>query len=329
VNRTPCYEPGCLVIPVVSLDVLPADVPAEYAPAMVSACSDALAEGRCAMAQTLPESTQPEAVALVLWQGDGFLQVTVRVGRGGGQWVARALTFSERDSISERWTTVGLTVATLVGETRARAAQARANQDETSAPTAQPLAAEPAPSPSSEPAVDLRPVARPKPLAEPRWQMRVGAVTGPGWDNGAWRVGSWLSLGFKVARTPVVLHAVGSYAVSNGPTIQTAELSSHWVTLGVGAGVSGTWRALNVAGTTAVELAYRRVDVDLRGQSASAEEVPVSLRALASFPADGTLAATGGAVVRLPPSNPNESSGLRVAGPAFALEVFAGLEVRL
>ena len=67
-----------------SLDVLPADVPAEYAPAMVAACSDALADGRCAMAQTLPESTQPEAVALVLWQGDAFLQVNVRVGRGGG-----------------------------------------------------------------------------------------------------------------------------------------------------------------------------------------------------------------------------------------------------
>src|SRR6185503_6492826 len=86
---------------------------------MVSACSDALSSGECAMAATLPESTQPEAVALVLWQGEGFLQVTVRVGRGGGQWLARALTFSERDSVSERWTTVGLTVATLVGETRA------------------------------------------------------------------------------------------------------------------------------------------------------------------------------------------------------------------
>ena len=34
-----------LVPPLVSLDVLPADVPAQYAPAMVAACTEALAEG--------------------------------------------------------------------------------------------------------------------------------------------------------------------------------------------------------------------------------------------------------------------------------------------
>ena len=317
--------------PVVSLDVLPADVPAEYAPAMVSACSDALAEGRCAMAQSLPESTQPEAVALVLWQGEGFLQVTVRVGRGGGQWVARALSFSERDSISERWTTVGLTVATLVGETREREARAVTGQDETSA--------QPASVPGKTTAGDqlakanVPPAATPpatRPAApSPRWQGRVGALAGPGWDNGDWRAGGWLSLGFKLPSTPVVLHGFGSYAWSRGPAIQTTELSTRWMTLGVGAGVTGTWRALNLAGSAAVEVAYRRIAVDVRDQTATDRELPVNLRALASVPADGTWAATGGAVVRLPPGNPNESSGLRVRGPTVALEVLAGLEVRL
>jgi hypothetical protein len=321
------------VTPVVSLDVLPADVPAEYAPAMVSACSDALAEGRCAMAQTLPESTQPEAVALVLWQGEGFLQVTVRVGRGGGQWVARALSFSERDSISERWTTVGLTVATLVGETRAREAQAHSGQDETSAqPALTPIgesktSGHPQTQSEAMPAA-TRPTAQPAALP-PRWQGRIGLLTGPGWDNGDWRAGGWLSLGFKLPGTPVVLHGFGSYALSRGPTLQSEGLSTRWLTLGAGAGVTGIWQALNVAGTTAVEVAYRRVDVDVRGQTASDQEVPVSLRALVSYPADGTLAATGGALVRLPPSNPNESSGLQVRGPAVALELVAGLEVRL
>ena len=236
--------------PVVSLDVLPADVPAEYAPAMVSACSDALAEGRCAMAQTLPESTQPEAVALVLWQGEGFLQVTVRVGRGGGQWVARALSFSERDSISERWTTVGLTVATLVGETRERGAQAHSDQDETNAqpglpePARDPKASSPPPAKAEFPAA-----AQPSALA-PRWQGRIGLLTGPGWDNGDWRAGGWLSVGFKLPGTPVVLHGFGSYALSRDPTLQGEQLSTRWLTLGAGAGVTGTWQALNVACTT-------------------------------------------------------------------------------
>ncbi len=317
------------MFPVVSLDVLPADVPAEYAPAMVSACSDALPEGRCALAQTLPESTQPEAVALVLWQGESFLQVTVRVGRGGGQWLARALTFSERDSISERWTTVGLTVATLVGETRAREADGRGSAPlETNAPPA-PIPGEPPSSASESRAADARPAARPSTLPAARWQARFGAVAGPGWASGSWRLGSWLSLGFRIPGTPVVLHTLGSYALSSGPTVQGAELSTRWATLGGGAGLTGTWRALDIAGTAAVEAAYRWVDVDYRGQGAAAQDVPISVRALASFPARGTVAATAGAAVRLPPGNSNKTSGLRVNGGAFEAEIVAGLEVRL
>ena len=323
--------------PVVSLDVLPADVPAEYAPAMVSACSDALAEGRCAMAQTLPESTQPEAVALVLWQGADFLQVTVRVGRGGGQWVARALSFSERDSLSERWTTVGLTVATLVGETRALDVRPRGNGvDET---LAQPVIAAveppplPAPPPVGAPAHDA-PAAAP-PLSSPdravprHWQGRFGAVVGPGWDAGGWRIGSWLSLGFRIPSTPVVLHALGSYAWSSGPRIQDNELSSRWATLGLGAGVIGTWQALDLAGTAAIDVAYRRVDVDFRGRPSSDQEVPVSLRGLLSFPARGLVAATGGLVMRLPPVGAGETHGFLVQSSHVSMEVLAGVEVRL
>ena len=318
--------------PVVSLDVLPADVPAEYAPAMVAACSDALADGRCAMAQTLPESTQPEAVALVLWQGDGFLQVTVRVGRGGGQWVARALSFSERDSLSERWTTVGLTVATLVGETRAQHTKGR-DDDRRETPTqpGPPIHTTPTTAPAVSKPADVRPTSAARPNAPPpaRWQGRFGAVTGPGWDSGNWRVGSWLSLGFRISGTPVVLNALASYALSNGPSVQGAELSTRWATVGLGAGLTGTWPALDLTGSAAVEVAYRRIDVDYRGQAASDQELPVSLRALLSYPAGGALAATGGFAVRVPPGNPNETSDWRVRSPAVSGEVVAGLEVRL
>jgi hypothetical protein len=317
------------VSPVVSLDVLPADVPAEYAPAMVAACSDALAAGRCAMAQTLPESTQPEAVALVLWQGDGFLQVTVRVGRGGGQWVARGLSFSERDSLSERWTTVGLTIATLVGETRVLDATGRVH--EPPKPPVPPSETRP----TAAPAIDKPAEVAPSPAAGPaaplswRWQGRFGAVTGPGWDSGNWRAGSWLSLGFRISGTPLVVNALGSYALSYGPIIEGADLSTRWATLGVGVGLTGTWSALDLAGSAAVELAYRRMDVEYRGQATSDQEVPIHLRALVSFPARGALAATGGFALRLPPGNPNETSGMRVRGPAVSGEVVAGLEVRL
>lgn len=314
--------------PVVSLDVLPADVPAEYAPAMVTACSEALADGRCAMAQNLPESTRPEAVALVLWQGDAFLQVTVRVGRGGAQWVARALTFSETDSVSERWTTVGLTIATLVGETRDLDGKAPdPARDETRPQSASARPESPAtlaPNASTPPSESARRIS-----TAPHWQVRLAAVTGPGWDAGAWRVGGWASLGFRLARTPLVLSASGSFAVSDGPDILGYDLASRWTTLGLGVGLTGAWPALNVAGSALLEVSYRRVDVDFRGQSLSDEEVPVSLRGFASYPAHGTLAATAGFGMRVPPNNPNETSGLRVQGATVSAEVLAGLEVRL
>ncbi|HEY5373296.1 MAG TPA: hypothetical protein VIK01_06395, partial [Polyangiaceae bacterium] len=96
-------EPA-LLSPVVTIDVMPADVPAEYAPAMVVACTQALPQGVCALASATPEGAQPDAVALVLWQGDRFLEVSVRVGQHGSQWVARRLSFAEGDSLADRFT---------------------------------------------------------------------------------------------------------------------------------------------------------------------------------------------------------------------------------
>jgi hypothetical protein len=91
----------------------------------------------------------------------------------------------------------------------------------------------------------------------------------------------------------------------------------------------GTLHALDLSGSASVEVAYRRVDVDWAGRSTGDQELPVRLRALASFPANGPLAATAGVVVRLPPGNSNESNGLHVEGPTFSAEVVVGLEVRL
>jgi hypothetical protein len=220
-----------------------------------------------------------------------------------------------------------LTVATLVGETRALDSKGRDDgQRETATQPAPRVEATPV---SKPPVVGPLPAAGPSTPPPARWQGRFGAVTGPGWDSGNWRVGSWLSLGFRISGTPLVLNTLASYALSSGPSIQGAELSTRWATLGVGVGLTGTWSALDLAGSAALEVAYRRVDVDYRGHAASDQEVPVSLRALLSFPARGVLAATGGFALRLPPGNPNETSGLRVSSPAISGELVAGLEVRL
>jgi hypothetical protein len=288
---------------------------------MVAACSEALAEGRCEMAAALPESARPEAVALVLWQGDGYLQVTIRVGRGGGQWVARALTFSERDSISERWTTVGLTVATLVGESHALEEP----------PTRDPAPVTPVPSSAPTPSVPSPSKAPPQGAGEraPRWLASGGGLAGPGWDAGGWQRGGWLAVTYRLAGVPLQAHATGSYAFSDGPRVQGQLTSTVWMTAAVGAGVFGTFRPLSVTGSAELQLGYRRIDVDFNGRSASDRELPVQLRALASAPATGMLAGTFGMVLRLPPQHSNESGGLTLRGASLAAEALLGLEVRL
>lgn len=302
--------------PVVSLDVLPADVPAEYAPAMVAACSDAIAEGSCAMAATLAESTRPDAVALVLWQGAEYLQVTVRVGRGNGQWLQRALSFSERDSISERFTTVGLTVATLVGETMPQQEPAPAPVR----PAAPRLAAPPAP---PQPAV---PSAAP---AEPLFRAQIAGLAGPSWDGAVWQKGGWVSVGLQLPHSPFVFHAFGSYALSSGPVLNEVRLSTSSLTGGVGAGVGGTWETLSLRGVALIELGVRRLQVERNSLSVTETELPVRLRASASFPASGPLGVMAGGALRIPPSSGGASDAQHLRGPAVETELLAGLEVRL
>ena len=269
------------------------------------------------MASTLPESTRPDAVALVLWQGEAYLQVTVRVGRGNGQWVQRVLTFSEQDSISERFTTVGLTVATLVGET---------------APQPKPSIA----SSSAQPTVTVAPIAAPsKPLVAATGSSRsylfhadVAALLGPSWSQGGWQNGGYLSVAFRIPHSPFVLHGFGSYAVSSGPELNGIDIQSSWLTGGIGAGLAGTWHAVSVYGAAALELAGRRVQVERAGHSASDTEMPFRLRLSASFPARGPVGAFAGGLVRIPPTS-GESDDQKLSGPALAAELLAGVQVRL
>jgi hypothetical protein len=298
----------------VSLDVLPADSPAEYAPVMVGACSNALSSGRCAMAAELPESRHPDAVALVLWQGDTYLQVTVRVGRGDGQWTTRTITFSDRDSISDRFTTIGLTVATLVGETSPQPAPT----------TTPPPGPAPPPSPRSSDQLTAPP---PAPVVGRPFRLQAGVEAGPGWSGGGWQRGGWVSVTFQAPATPLLFHAAGSYAVSSGPALQGVELEGQWVTAGLGAGATGTLSALQLRGSVAAELGLRRVEVARGGRSTSDWETPLRLRALAAFPAEGRIGLTAGGLLRVFPVGASGDATHLRAG--FDAEVLAGIEVRL
>lgn len=311
---------------VVSVDVIPADVPAEHAAAAVSACSGAVAAGTCELASSLPESAQPQAVALVLWQGGGFLQVTIRVSHGGGKWTARSLSFSERDSVAERWTTVGLTIATLVGETEI------GNQDQTTTVGA---VEEPRATVEAEPVRDEisgATVPRGSPPVAPRepgLRLTLGGIAGHGWRGGRAQLGGFLALGLRVAGTPLLAQGFASFGSAADATGSGRDLVSDWVTVGLGAGVMGTLNAFDLGGSALFELAYRRILVTYGGRELSAHEWPLRLRAAAVFPAHGRFAATAGAVVRIPTFRESESEPVVLSSPALAAEFFTGLEVRL
>ena len=267
-------------------------------------------EGVASSRESLLESEQPDAVALVLWQDPSYLQVTVRVGRGNGQWVVRSLTFSDRDSISERWITIGLTVATLVGE-----GQSKRTETPAVAAVAPPRESAPPKAPDERTLTGF--------------DLAGGALAGPGWDEGSPQFGGWLALGFGFASVPAALRAFGSYAVSRGPLIQGRELKTDWLTVGLSGAVVGTFHALDLRGSAALEVALRQVRVDLDGRTASAQEVPVRVRLFASYPSESRVALTAGTIVRLPPLSSEESDEAHLRGPLLAVELVGGVEVRL
>jgi hypothetical protein len=313
---------------VVSVDVLPADVPAEHAAAAVSACSGALSAGTCELASSLPESAQPQAVALVLWQGSGFLQVTIRVSHGGAQWTARSLSFSERDSVAERWTTVGLTIATLVETEHTSGDETAATA--TPAPDQAPQAApEPAASPHRSTGATAPMHRLPVAPRERAVRFTLGGLVGQGWQGGRAQLGGFLTLGLRAAGTPFLAQGFASFGSATDATASGRNLVSQWITAGAGGGVTGILDALDLGGSALFELAYRRILVAHGGRDLSTHEWPLRFRAAAAFPAHGRFAATAGAVVRIPTFGASESEPLVLSSPALAAELFTGLEVRL
>ncbi|MEZ4371787.1 MAG: hypothetical protein R3B07_13220 [Polyangiaceae bacterium] len=147
------------MVPLVAIEVPVGEPPAAVA-TMLEACSSALAEGRCVAADA--ETQTPTALAVVSWLGKDHLTARVEVGqrassRSSVSWHRRDLNFASGDSISERWTAVGYTIATIVGEIAEGAASIDATRKQSSAE----------PERSSEPS--QAPIARAQSRTSSRW----------------------------------------------------------------------------------------------------------------------------------------------------------------
>jgi hypothetical protein len=222
--------------PTVVIDTPASDRSAALEPTMVEACTNAIAEGRCALASQTSDADQAEAraVAIVSW-ADGE-QRTARIEVGlrradRGQWLARTIEFRPQDAQPERWRAVGLVIATLVGD----AIHAEA------APVPPPAPA-PSPAPPPPPPPPIR--AAPEPVTHDRAWVDAGALIGPGLDTGAPRFGAGIRAAWAPLRPPLFVTVAAAYAGS--ARASTTGVGASWTTLAAGVGpvVSAAGNAL-------------------------------------------------------------------------------------
>jgi len=139
-------------MPIVLVELPAADAADVNAPALVAACSSGLRRGSCVVEEP-PNGERATAVAIVVWLDPEHLRARIDVGRRAEEragWQVRELSFHEQDAPLERWRSVGLAIAGVVGEaTLLEPAQRGA-----------PKSARPKPSAQSKPAPSVSPQSR-------------------------------------------------------------------------------------------------------------------------------------------------------------------------
>jgi hypothetical protein len=215
---------------------------------VLDACNEVIQNGVC-----LPEGAAHAEAAratAIARPDESVLSVHIEVQlgpSGEGPWLVRDLQFGARDPTAERWRSVGLAIATLVGEGEQRQAeQATAEGTEAAAPreaapeTPAPVSAAPA-APASASRAEATPSRsvvssedRETSGAGPPWAplfIGIGVLAGPGFDDGVWRLGgsaraSWtFPEGFQL-----VTSADYSWRAS------TSEFTASWLSLQAGVG---------------------------------------------------------------------------------------------
>jgi hypothetical protein len=108
------------MFPAVVIDLGTHVAPAE-ATWVLDACNAAIVAGSCEL--DAPASEPPHALAIVRWVGSEQRRVRIEVGLRESEhsaWSVREIVFSSGDPLRERWRSVGLVLATLVGEVEAK-----------------------------------------------------------------------------------------------------------------------------------------------------------------------------------------------------------------
>jgi hypothetical protein len=203
-------------MPIVLVELPAADAADINAPALIAACSSGLRRGTCAVEEA-PNGERATAVAIVVWLDPEHLRARIDVGRRAEQragWQVRELSFHEQDALPERWRSVGLAIAGVVGE----------------ATLLEP--AKPAPARATEP----KPIAPRARATERDWRVDLGPTLENGVSGGAPSAGAWLDLAWQCCGSvplELTLSAANAWSVRD-----TAGVATRFSTLGAGVGVT-------------------------------------------------------------------------------------------
>lgn len=208
---------------VVLVHLLPHAPAEEYGERLITACTQGLRQGACVLATETTAERSSAIVAEVEWEDESFRVAVVRLGRPHGgkhEWTSGKVAFDDGDSLLDRWTTAGFTIATLAGDVTSVAE-----------PHPAPRATEPAPAPVRPlvrpPADERRVEARPPPKSSLRTAAGLGV--GQAMQGQSPRLGPWATVGYAPFELPLSLRLRGSVSWARGPDTEV-----RWSTAALG-----------------------------------------------------------------------------------------------
>lgn len=235
------------MFPPIVVDLGPNLAPAEVQ-YVLDACNEVVAEGECVAEGTQGLLDAPRAIAIArnADRRGRAVRIEVRLTAAEERSLVRTLRFTPEDPARERWRSVGLAIATLVGEgQRAEEAEQAAREASEPAPPAEPEPEPPAAKPPLPP-----PPPPPAPPSEPRAAtvmvederepvvpldgiyIGLGVFAGPALDDGSGRVGVSLRGGWA---SPAGFSLLGSASYSVRAT-SGDEFSVSWLSFSAGVG---------------------------------------------------------------------------------------------
>jgi hypothetical protein len=249
----------------VSVQITGTAADSAYVDQLIRACSEAVPENGCELAADTPANG--DIIAIVEWDENHRLaRIRVATAEDVSHALERRLEFQESDRESERWRSVGLTIATMV-DSLVEPEQPTSSETEVKADQTPPTASiAKAEGPHDVQTTPLRLV--PTNVASPQrtilWVDATG-VTGPGLDDGFWRWGAQARLSYSPFDSVLVLGTIG-YALRQ----RVQDVSVTWTTAGFGIGYRlqpTTFSELRVHADVVGELVSANVEDSTTGDS--------------------------------------------------------------